>query len=637
MSQPLLSIARLERRQVDGRLEVLTFDAGVTLLLGPPNTGKTKWLQTLDFLLGDAGDNPYGEADETSLADKYESAAVDIIVGEERFRVERRWREPGAKTKIFVDDKGLNPKEFQQWLLEKLEIPLLHYPRGNPLSGQTWPELSFRTLLRHIYRQQRFWGSLVDQQTDAEFHASLLQFLGLAEHVYTDELGELVTLKLDAERLRARRDQYGLTLGELARDLVSSEDLTVDANDATVAAAKASLQVHVDELRAHRIDLLNRAQEQALTSEQQSRVAVLGEERSRLAVGVEELARKKASLAERAQDIGTYHADLSEEIERLTRAEDAGSVFADLKITNCPACDQSVAHLSQSRNDCFLCHQHLPSTPNIAGLGAVRLRFEKERIEGERREAVELSAAIALDLEATDREIASRNGRIREIENMLIPARAAVGALAQSAISDIDVALGQASERERQLDRVAAALQLETNLTEQIAALEKRIVPLQESVDRSGQTVDFDAASSALEDGMNAYLDALNRLQPKTWRHNPVRVDLTRRSASFRVGSKRWSSALGGTDSLYYLMAYHYGLLTLSAKSGCHYPGLAIIDLPGEFLGEAVEDKENFIVQPFVDLLAQSEYAGAQLIITGASFTGLGGVHVEQLRHVYVA
>jgi hypothetical protein len=265
------------------------------------------------------------------------------------------------------------------------------------------------------------------------------------------------------------------------------------------------------------------------------------------------------------------------------------------------------------------------------------LRFEKERIEGERREAVELSAAIALDLEATDREIASRNGRIREIENMLIPARAAVGALAQSAISDIDVALGQASERERQLDRVAAALQLETNLTEQIAALEKRIVPLQESVDRSGQTVDFDAASSALEDGMNAYLDALNRLQPKTWRHNPVRVDLTRRSASFRVGSKRWSSALGGTDSLYYLMAYHYGLLTLSAKSGCHYPGLAIIDLPGEFLGEAVEDKENFIVQPFVDLLAQSEYAGAQLIITGASFTGLGGVHVEQLRHVYVA
>jgi hypothetical protein len=84
-------------------------------------------------------------------------------------------------------------------------------------------------------------------------------------------------------------------------------------------------------------------------------------------------------------------------------------------------------------------------------------------------------------------------------------------------------------------------------------------------------------------------------------------------------------------------MAYHYGLLTLSNKSQCHYPGLSIIDLPAEISGEAIGDKENFIVQPFVELLGGVEYEGTQLIITGASFEGLDDVNRQHLSRVYVA
>jgi hypothetical protein len=84
-------------------------------------------------------------------------------------------------------------------------------------------------------------------------------------------------------------------------------------------------------------------------------------------------------------------------------------------------------------------------------------------------------------------------------------------------------------------------------------------------------------------------------------------------------------------------MAYHYGLLTLSGVTGCHYPGLSVIDLPGEFSGEAIEDKENFIVQPFIELLNQEQYNAAQLIMTGASFVGLEGAHIQRLTHVFAA
>ena len=149
--------------------------------------------------------------------------------------------------------------------------------------------------------------------------------------------------------------------------------------------------------------------------------------------------------------------------------------------------------------------------------------------------------------------------------------------------------------------------------------------------------MDFRAAESMLSNGMNEYLTAIEHMRPGAWRHNPVTVELSRYNFNIRVGTKRWDAALGGTDSLFFLMAYQYGLLTLSAQPECHYPGISIIDLPGEFAGEAVEDKENFIVQPFIDLLASNQLAGAQTIITGAAFKDLQNVRHRVLHEVYVA
>jgi hypothetical protein len=191
--------------------------------------------------------------------------------------------------------------------------------------------------------------------------------------------------------------------------------------------------------------------------------------------------------------------------------------------------------------------------------------------------------------------------------------------------------------RGRQIGRIAAALKLGEQLTENIKSIEREIELLQPRVDEAARATDFDAATAQLEDGMNAYLTAINELRPGAWRHSPVAIDASRSGFTVRVGARRWHAVLGGTDTLYFLMAYHYGLLTLSDRPGRHYPGLSIIDVPGEFSGEAVEDKENFIVQPFIDLLGRDEYRGAQLLITGASFSGLEGAHRLELRHVFTA
>jgi hypothetical protein len=636
MSRPYLSIGNIVRRLSNGTTEEVKFEPGVNLLVGRSNTGKTKWLQTLDYLLGD-DDNPFEEAKEEELSEKYDAASCELTIDEQPFLIQRRWRELGAKSKVFVEDEGMAVRDFQHFLMDKLGIPLLHFPKGNPMSGQTWPELSFRMLLRHIYRQQRFWGGLADQQPEGEQHACLVQFFGIAEHIFTEEYGQLVNLKKEVDRLKARRDQYDQTLDDLVREVLSEPGLTVGVNETTVRNADERLANEIEALRQRRVELISGARDQTIPPEYRGHAVRLSEERAAILVGHEDLKHKAKAASERTNEMRRYRSDLADELDRLARAEDAGTVLADLKITHCPACDQPVTDAAADPVHCFLCHQDLSDGLMIQELGAVRLRFESDRLAGELKEAGELLNVLERDGKRLASDIAVAEEHLRKLENELIPARQAVAAFVQEEVSAIDMVLGELNERQKHLGRISTALESGQRLTERITEIEREIEPLQARVDEAIRATDFDAAAAQLAEGMNAYLAAINELRPNVWLHSQVTVHASRNSLVVRVGPRRWQAALGGTDSLYFLMAYHYGLLSLSSKSGCHYPGLSIIDLPGEFLGEKIGDKENFIVQPFIDLLSREEYEGAQVIMTGGAFEGLDAPHRVHLTHVYVA
>jgi hypothetical protein len=616
MSGPFLSIGRLERRLSTG------------------NTEGLKWLRTLDYLLGDP--DSVESAFEDHIVEKYDAAAVELFIGDERLLVERRWKEAGSKTKVFVDGAEMTVRGVQHLLLEKLGIPLLHFPRGNPMSGQTWPELSWRMLLRHIYRQQRFWGGLADQQPEGEQHACLLQFLGLAEHIFTDTYGLLIQHRLDVERLKARREQYSLTLNALGPEVLSDPDLQVAVTFGSVQQAETRLNAELEEIRQRRNAVIAEGRDRALPAASMGRIGDLGRERASLIIAREETSRRETATAERLEDMARYRRELADEIERLARAAAAGAVLADLKITHCPACDQPLAPSPEADAHCHLCHRPLPDEPLLEGLGATRLKFETDRLQGEMKEADSLLDVLQRETRRLRAERIAADERLRMVENELIPARDAVSALVREEVSAIDMAMGELNERQRQVSRLKGALELGHQMTAQIEALESEIEPLQRAVDEAVRAADFGHAEEQLGEGINTYLNAIRRLNPQAWRHSQVDVNLSRSGFSIKVGTRRWSAALGGTDTLYFLMAYHFGLLALSEKGQCHYPGLSIIDLPGDFLGESVEDKENFIVQPFIDLLATRPFQGAQVIIAGASFLGLEGPHRVPLHEIFV-
>jgi hypothetical protein len=487
-----------------------------------------------------------------------------------------------------------------------------------------------------MYRRQLFWGDIADKQPESDQHASVLQFLGLAERIFTDDYGELIRLKMESDRVRARRDQYEGTLKELAGDVLTDPVPQSSVTEASVKQAESQLLGELEELRARRTNILSAGRDQAIQPEMRTHIERLGEKRAALVVGLEELKIRQSAVAERRTEIFQYRADLNEESERMKRALDAGEVLADLRITHCPACDQPVTS-TPTKESCFLCHQPLPDEPMIEGLGAARLLFERERLGGELDEAEQLASVLEQEDKNLAAEISRSHERLRMVENELAPARTAVSALTQEDVSAIDMALGELNERQRQIGRLKAALELGRQLTEKVSSIEREIEPIQARVDEVMRATDFAEAESRLADGMNEYLQAINRLRPGAWPHNPVTVDVSRWTFRLRVGSRRWDKALGGTDSLYFLMAYQYGLLSLSDKEGAHYPGFCVIDVPGEFSGEAVEDKENFIVQPFIDLLGRESFKGAQAIITGAAFSGLQGANQRRLSLVFTA
>lgn len=637
MTSKVLRVGTIERRLARGEWETIDFASGVNLLVGAPGTGKTKWLQTLDYLLGDTGEMPLESTEDEGLTSKYDAAAAQIFIDDKEMRVERRWQEQGAKTKIFVDDRALSSKDFQQFLLDQLGIPQLNYPKGNPASGQTWPELSFRTLLRHMYRQQRFWGSLVDQQPEAEQLACVLLFLGLAEHVYTQRYGELVQKKLEVERLKARREQYGQTLDELSREILGGDDLTVGVSAASVDSAIRRLESETEDLRIKRSMLISQVADSALVPSERQNVEKLGEERAQVSAELEQSSARLLAVADRLREVRRYRADLADELSRIDRAETAGALLGDLRVTHCPACDRPVREIAVAGKECFLCHQSDEEDVVSKELGVTRIRFERDRLAAELKEADDLVRVLAHEAERNEQGVKDLKERLGMVERAIAPSREIVAPLVQEGVSSLDMVLGELSERQRQLSRVASALELGSRLGDQIVALEQEIEPLQEAVDEAKRSADFEAAASLLEDGMNDYLTAINVYRPSVWKHSPVAIDLSARSMTVRVGSRRWQSALGGTDQLYFLMAYQYGLMTLTNKTGCHYPGLCIIDVPGDFAGEKIGDRENFIVQPFMELLGTPEYEGSQCIVSGAKFSGLNDVHRISLKHIYVA
>lgn len=628
-----LIIRRLVRSGSGIADDQLSFNNGVNVLVGRPNTGKTKWLQMLDYAFG--SDSPPKEAFGEDLAEKFSRIEVTAEIDGEPLLIERRWHEPGNRTKVFVDGQAMGEREFSTLLLTRLDIPVLHYPQGDPHGPRTWPQLSWRSLLRHIYRRQHFWSDLADAQPTSEQHAALLQFVGVAEHLFSDEYAKLVAQEKQMWELQTSKQQFLQMLHEVSRELLDQQDRDVALTSQSLLSAIQRVRNEITATQQKRAAVITSLVNAVSDKDGESSSAAfdaLAERLSELRGKQESIGKAQADLQTRAKQLEQYYSTLEAEVARLQRAMAAGETLADLRVTHCPACDQPIATPDDDKAECYVCNRPKPSAAD----GLKRLAFEVDHIKAEQEETRELLTTLQKDIASHITMQRDIGVEIRKIGALLQPTQRAAASILPPDIAILDTRTGQLQQRLEQLQRIRETLSRREKITEQIARIEGSIASLSEKVRHKIQVADLEQGSDWLSDGMNDYLNGIDRRQPQSWPHAAVSVRLRERGFDILVGRARWSATLGGTLTLYFLIAYHYGLLTLFSRSGCHYPGLVILDFPPVLEdGSSVRDKENFVVEPFVGLMAKPQFANTQLIAAGSSFEGLAGANRVELTRVW--
>src|SRR5437588_1120477 len=242
-----LTIRRLFRTLRSGDDEVIEFLAGVNVIVGPQNSGKSTWLRMLDYLMGDT--ESAAEKFDELIVRRYQAVSAEFQFGDEIAVISRRWNEDGRRAQMSLNGEPFTIGAVQPFFLERLNIPLLRYPQGDVLaSNRTWPTLGWRSLLRHIYRRQDFWSDLVPQQPESEQHACILQFVGIAEHLFGDELANLVDKQKELTRLEARKDFYSEMMQQLAPEILGEGSLSVAVTIDSIEAAPGKMEDEIAEL-----------------------------------------------------------------------------------------------------------------------------------------------------------------------------------------------------------------------------------------------------------------------------------------------------------------------------------------------------------------------------------------------------
>jgi predicted nucleic acid-binding Zn-ribbon protein len=642
MSSRVLQIRKLIRLPQSSPADELVFKPGVNVIVGKPNTGKTKWLNMLDYVMGDLGqpEDAFGQG----LAEKYDSIRAIIRIGDNEHCLERRWKQQGMKGKVLIDGAPLAASEFSQYMLKELGIPILHFPKGSPYLERAWPELSWRTLLRHVYRQQRFWSDLANEQPEGDQYACLMQFLGIAEHLFSDDYRALAEKRRNIWQLQVTRDQFLSMLEEISKELVKEKETRVVLTTESINSAILRLKSDIQELGQKRNTALaelrlvaEKKTASADKDERQSDFERLGGLWSQLQTEKEQKLTLKADTERRLQELHNYETAINNELSKMERARGAGLQLANLKATHCPVCDQPIKRASAQADHCFLCGQPWSDSQQDSSAIDSRIDIEMDRLREELTEAEILISRLSDDLDQRVSSLREIEEEINRVEGQLRPFRQAAAAILPPDLTVTDMESGRLQERVRQLQRIEQVLERRKKISAEIDRLQNEEESLRTQLEQASRKIDFAHASDNLADGMNNYLNALEALGTKLWTQQRVFIRLKPGNFDITIGGENWQTKLGQTLIFYFLLSYHYALLRLTIQEGCHYPGLVILDLPATLQdGSLVKDKENFIVEPFVHLVNKPRMEATQVIVAGAAFEGLEGANRIELNTIWV-
>src|SRR6185437_1226926 len=114
-------------------------------------------------------------------------------------------------------------------------------------------------------------------------------------------------------------------------------------------------------------------------------------------------------------------------------------LLADLKVTHCPACDQTIPRRDEGLDVCYVCGQDNATAAGTPEEAARRLAFEVEQLEAESKEAEELLAALRKEIDQTSSERSKAREAIRRVEETFRPIQTAAAQILPAELSIYDM------------------------------------------------------------------------------------------------------------------------------------------------------------------------------------------------------
>lgn len=626
-------IERVERWVVGtAEPEFLEFVPGINVIVGAPNSGKTGWLKTIDYCFGDR-DGPT-ESLGATLAAKYERAALLLRVGEDSIRLERAWGAGAIRSRVRIGSDSVPDRDFSEHFLEILGVPPVKFPLGNPYNETQWREVSWRMMLRHLYRGEFFWTDFADQQRPQEQAASVLQLLGLAEASFPESALQLIALRRQAQNVAGKIDQLEETFRTLASALMT-QPTGLQGAVGTVQQADESLGAEIQRLSERRAEVLAATRDSAGHDMDGYEEAVVYWRNAN--ADVRAIEARITETQERTNELVRYRDSISAELLRAQRSRGALATFGSMRVTHCPVCDRGV-EMSRADDACYLCLRPLDSAAEISPQAAdTRINFEVSQLRAESEELAELVATLTVE----HQELISRLGRARvllaQADAQLRPYReAATSPEVDVEVSSIDREIGFIEGRREAMRQLATLWSRREELEAEHAALLTKVEAASQGESHAATL--REEMSAVISEQMNSYLRLLTAIDPDRWLGPDfIGIELTDREIRGKAGGGSWKRELGGTLQYYFLLAYHFALLSRSGGEASHHPGLTILDFQPDLQSvTAIGTNLGVVLQPFETLMGFGNHP-RQLIAAGHSFEALTSAHEIRLEEVWVS
>ncbi|OAZ49949.1 AAA family ATPase [Paenibacillus polymyxa] len=547
---------------------IVPFSAGLNIIFGDSDTGKSSILNLIDYLLGASEVNMY---DEIEMHGQY--ALLEINLNDQVYTIKRDIFDSNAYIEIFkapVDQiNQVFPKEYgphsrkegpsgylSEFLLESLNIPRVKLKQAPSKVDSKMSTLSFRDIFKFCYMDQDEVGNkdILDQKNHSVFVKNKETFKFL-HHLLDDKITLLQEEIGEKNRAKQSIIQQFTIVSSFLREarLESMESLEDKFTQLKEALQTVDLEI-LDITQSMKADNEQDEEIRKLVIDKQGQQDNLSISRMYKETQMDQNLRLKKDYL---QDIDKLTASL-EVIRKMPKHESHH--------INCPICDSELK--AAKFNEIF---SHYDSTS-----------IEQE-IKSLKNRAKELTALIEQDRE----DILKLISEADTVQDEIRRAKELLDIKTQDFISPFiaqrDILLRRRGEITEEIKRVEYLKKLRN----QVNDLTKRSDQLASQIEELNSQLEIFAASAPSVDGVLGGIgDILNDFLRKIPIRNPYGISISKNTFLPVVRNKDYSKLTSGGLRTLVSVGYLISILRNSLGSQTNFPSLIMIDTVGKYIGK---------------------------------------------------